>query len=97
MEVFDDNCSKLLCHQTRQLVLLVVALVEDVRMNLSQHQDCFATSLGALLAPCYSAWGSPKCFLRLTVVARILELITGADSALRYKLAGHPAVVLLEG
>ena len=73
VQVFYENHSELAHQLASPLVLVVVTLLEDVLVNLLQPHDRFATTLGTLLAACYTTLRTAQLLLRLTVQTRVLD------------------------
>jgi len=73
LQVFYENHCKLVHQLASPLVLVVVTLLEDVLVNLLQPHDRFATTLGTLLAACYTTLRTAQLLLRLTVQTRVLD------------------------
>ena len=44
VQVFHENLSKLLHQLASQFVVMVITLVEDVLVNLTQEHNCLATA-----------------------------------------------------
>ena len=44
VQVFHENLSKLLDQHARQFVVMVITLVEDVLVDLTQEHNCLATA-----------------------------------------------------
>ena len=75
VQVFDGNKPVLIHQHSRQLVLVVEPLIEDVLMYFPQENDSLAPTVRTFLATCYSTLSTPKFLLCLLVETRILNAL----------------------
>jgi len=71
VQVFDKNYSVAVDDLSRQLVLKIVALVENFAVNPGDQANRFLPTLRELLSTCYPTLGSTKTLLRFWEQTRI--------------------------
>ena len=76
VQVFDKNDSVVVDDLSRQLVLKIVALVENFAVNLGYDANRFLPALGKLLATCDSTLCSTKMLLGLLEPTRITNSLS---------------------